>query len=422
MIEDALAGKIDLIVTKSISRFARNTIDTLTTVRQLKEKGIEVFFEKENIYTLDSKGELLITIMSSIAQEESRSISENVTWGQRKRFADGSEAKIVRKIYRLFLEGLTPTHIARTLTEEGIPTPGGKVIWQNSTVESILTNEKYKGDALLQKKYTVDFLSKKQKINEGEIPQYYVEGSHEGIVTAEVFDLVQYELHRRKSLNTSYCSKSPFSSRLICGECGGTYGAKIWDSNNKYRREIYQCNHRHGRHSCDGLGCKTPHLTADEIKGAFIGAFNSCIKNRREIINNCITAISEILDTSKLEKQASNLSEECVVVTELIRKCVDENAHISVDPKVYAEKYEQLADRYAKAKDKLDKTETEIANRNSRKNMIAAFLDELEKQEHLITDFDTGLWNAVIESMTIYSKEHIVFKFKGGTEIKWSIV
>ena len=109
-------------------------------------------------------------------------------------------------------------------------------------------------------------------------------------------------------------------------------------------------------------------------------------------------------------------------LTELIRKCVDENAHISVDPKVYAEKYEFLEDRYAKAKDKLDKTETEIANRNLRKNMIAAFLDELEKQEHLITEFDTGLWNAVIESMTIYSKEHIVFKFKGGTEIKWSIV
>ena len=110
------------------------------------------------------------------------------------------------------------------------------------------------------------------------------------------------------------------------------------------------------------------------------------------------------------------------MVTELIRKCVDENAHISARPKVYAEKYEQLADRYAKTKDKLDKTETEIANRNSRKNMIAAFLDELEKQERLITDFDTGLLNAVIETMTIYSKEHIVFKFKGGTEIKWSIV
>lgn len=149
MIEDALSGKIDLIITKSISRFARNTVDTLTTVRKLKEKGVEVFFEKENIYTLDSKGELLITIMSSIAQEESRSISENVTWGQRKRFADGkvslpyknflgyergldgtpqiveSEARIVRDIYRQFLEGATPTSIAKKLTEQGIPTPAG---------------------------------------------------------------------------------------------------------------------------------------------------------------------------------------------------------------------------------------------------------------------------------------------------------
>ena len=196
MIADALEGKIDLIITKSVSRFARNTVDTLTTVRQLKEKGVEVYFEKENIYTLDSKGELLITIMSSLAQEESRSISENVTWGQRKRFADGKvslpysrflgydrsedglpqineeEAKIVQLIYRLFLEGQTPHSIARYLTKQGITSPGGKKIWQSGTIRNILTNEKYKGDALLQKKYTVDFLTKKQKVNEGEVPQY----------------------------------------------------------------------------------------------------------------------------------------------------------------------------------------------------------------------------------------------------------
>ncbi len=153
MITDALAGKIDLIITKSVSRFARNTVDTLTTVRQLKEKGVEVYFEKENIYTLDSKGELLITIMSSLAQEESRSISENVSWGHRKRFADGKimlpygqflgyrkgedntpvivekEAGVVRKIYKLFLEGKTPSAIARWLTEEGYPTPSGKRVW-----------------------------------------------------------------------------------------------------------------------------------------------------------------------------------------------------------------------------------------------------------------------------------------------------
>ena len=185
MVQDALDGKIDLIVTKSVSRFARNTVDSLTTVRKLKEKGVEVYFQKENIYTLDSKGELLITIMSSLAQEESRSISENVTWGQRKRFADGKvsmpyrhflgyrkgadglpeivpeEAELVRRIYKLFMQGKTAHAIGKILTSEGIPTPAGKAKWQSSTIESILQNEKYRGDARLQKKFTVDFLQKK---------------------------------------------------------------------------------------------------------------------------------------------------------------------------------------------------------------------------------------------------------------------
>jgi site-specific DNA recombinase len=198
MIADALEGKIDLIITKSVSRFARNTVDSLTSVRLLKEKGIEIYFEKENIWTLDSKGELLITIMSSLAQEESRSLSENVTWGQRKRFADGKvslpyarflgydkgedglpeineeEATTVQLIYALFLDGYTPHTIAKRLTDDGIPSPGGKDRWMQGTIKSILTNEKYKGDALLQKRYTVDFLTKKMIVNEGEVPQYYV--------------------------------------------------------------------------------------------------------------------------------------------------------------------------------------------------------------------------------------------------------
>ncbi len=211
MLSDCEAGKIDLILTKSVSRFARNTVDSLTTIRLLKEHNVECYFEKENIWTFDSKGELLLTIMSSLAQEESRSISENVTWGHRKRFADGkvsvpygrflgydrgedgnlvvneAEAVIIRRIYSLFLEGLTPYAIAKKLTAEHIPTPGGKTIWRGSTVRSILQNEKYKGDALLQKVFTTDFLSKKKKKNEGEVPQYYVEGNHEAIISPEVF-------------------------------------------------------------------------------------------------------------------------------------------------------------------------------------------------------------------------------------------
>ena len=198
MVTDALAGKIDLIITKSVSRFARNTVDSLSTIRKLKENGTEVYFEKEQICTFDSKGELLLTIMSSLAQEESRSISENITWGKRKQFSDGKysiaysqflgyrkgadgqmeidpeQARIVKRIYRMFLEGSSPSRIAKTLTKEGIPTPAGKSVWQTRVVESILTNEKYKGDARLQKKFTMDFLTKATKVNEGEVPQYYV--------------------------------------------------------------------------------------------------------------------------------------------------------------------------------------------------------------------------------------------------------
>ena len=255
MIADALAGKIDLIVTKSVSRFARNTVDSLTTIRKLKEHGVEVYFEKENIYSLDSKGELLLTIMSSLAQEESRSISENVTSGQRKRFADGKvsmpykhflgyrrgengepeiveeEAAAVRKIYRLFLEGKTPFGIAQALMAAGIPSPAGKTKWSTSTVLSILTNEKYKGDALLQKTFCTDFLTKKMKVNEGEVPQYYVENSHPAIISPKMFDIVQKELARRKEQKRPHSGSSIFSGKIICGCCGNIYGSKVWHSN-----------------------------------------------------------------------------------------------------------------------------------------------------------------------------------------------
>ena len=192
MIEAALNGEIDLIVTKSVSRFARNTVDSLSTIRKLKEKGVEVYFEKENLYTLDSKGELMLTIMSSIAQEESRSISENVTWGKRKSAADGKvslaykhflgydkgpngtlvineeQAVTVRRIYHDFMAGKTAWAIADELTAEGVPTPGGCKKWRVTTVESILTNEKYKGDARLQKTFTVEVMLNSNVIGRGE--------------------------------------------------------------------------------------------------------------------------------------------------------------------------------------------------------------------------------------------------------------
>ena len=241
MIDDALAGKIDLILTKSVSRFARNTVDSLTTVRKLKDAGVEVYFEKENIYTFDAKGELLITIMSSLAQEESRSISENVTWGHRKRFADGkvmvpyksllgykkgedgslvideTQAPTVRLIYQLFLDGMAISEIKTELAARKILTPRGKEVWSTSTVRSILSNEKYKGDALLQKTFTTDFLTKKMKVNEGEVPQYYVTGNHEPIIAPRIWDQVQYELTTRHG-NISSAKVGLFSTRLKCAQ------------------------------------------------------------------------------------------------------------------------------------------------------------------------------------------------------------
>lgn len=299
MIQDALDGRIDLIITKSVSRFARNTVDCLSTIRRLKDKGIEVYFEKENIHTLDSKGELLITIMSSLAQEESRSISENVTWGHRKRFADGKfslaysrflgydkgehgemivnseQAEVVKKIYKLYLQGYSDYYIAGYLTRQGIPTPYNKRKWCVSTVRSILRNEKYKGDALLQKMFTVDYLTKKKKKNEGEVPQYYVKGSHEAIIPPEIFDMAQSErLRRSEQLKAAkilrYSGLSIFSTRIRCGECGGWYGPKIWHAGTPYQKTVLQCNHKYkGEHIC-----KSPNLCECSVKSLFVRAAN----------------------------------------------------------------------------------------------------------------------------------------------------
>ena len=340
MISDALAGKIDLIVTKSVSRFARNTVDSLSTIRKLKENHIEVYFEKENIWTFDSKGELLLTIMSSLAQEESRSISENVTWGQRKRFADGKvslpykqflgyekgpddipvvveeEAKIVRRIFALFMAGKTPYLIAKALTADGIPTPAGKSKWGTTTVASILTNEKYKGAALLQKKFTIDFLDKKMKVNEGEVPQYYIEQSHQPIIDPEEFDKVQAEFVRRKGLGHRYSGNSIFAARIVCGDCGSFYGPKVWHSNSKYRRTIWQCNEKFAGER----KCRTPHLREEDIKARFLAAFNQLLNGKDALLEDCRIMQDHLTACTALDAELDELLREIAVVTELTQR------------------------------------------------------------------------------------------------------
>lgn len=437
MIADAMSGKIDLIVTKSVSRFARNTVDSLVTIRKLKEKGVEVYFEKENIYTFDGKGELLLTIMSSLAQEESRSISENVTWGQRKRFADGKvslpykqflgyrkgadgfpevvpeEAVIVRRIYTRFMEGLTPVAIAKELTADGIPTPAGKQRWQTSTVESILKNEKYKGAALLQKCFTVDFLTKKKKVNEGEVPQYYVEHSHEPIITPDEFDKVQTEFERRKRISRQYSGKSIFSSRIICGDCGAFFGSKVWNSTSKYRRVIWQCNNKFkGDHKCE-----TPHLDEETIKARFVAAFNAILDSKDTILEDCRLMQSTLTDCTGIDKEIQTLLEEVEVVTELTKRCIAENSQTAQNQEEYAARYNGFVERYEKAKVQLEQLRTTKAARENQAEAIGAFMFEVQELGILI-EFDEKLWLTVIDTVTVHADGRMTFKFQGGTEIE----
>jgi len=438
MIQDALDGKIDLILTKSVSRFARNTVDSLITVRQLKEKGIEIYFEKENIYTLDSKGELLITIMSSLAQEESRSLSENVKWGQRKRFADGKvslpykqflgyekgeddlpkivekEAVIVRQIYSLFLEGKTPNGIAKHLTQSGIPTPAKKTKWLASTVESILTNEKYKGDAILQKNFTVDFLTKRMKPNEGELPQYYVENSHPAIISPEIFGLVQNEMKKRKESGRYINSLGCFSGKIICGECGGTYGSKVWHSTSKYRRTIWQCNQKfHNEQKCG-----TPHLYEEELQRAFVDAFNSLITNKDEILQAHADIIEVLTDTADLDREQAKLQSEQAAVVGLIQECVEKNAHTALDQEEYLRRYGALLARYEAVKGGLARISDQRQERVAKRESILRFLNELRQRDSITEAFDEDLWNTTVETATVDCSGGIAFLFKNGTEIK----
>lgn len=429
MVEDALNGKIDLIITKSVSRFARNTVDSLTTVRQLKEVGVEIYFEKENIWTLDSKGELLITIMSSLAQEESRSISENVTWGLRKQFAEGKvhfpytnvlgfkagedgaivvdqdEAKTVRYIFQQALIGKSPYHIAKDLTEQGIPSPSGKSQWNATTIKRMLRNEKYKGDALLQKTYTIDFLTKKKNINRGELPQYYVENNHEAIVDRETFDAVQQVLDNkgRKSSTTI------FSSKLVCGDCGHFFGSKVWHSTSKYRRVIYRCNEKYNGSN----KCSTPHVTEEEVKLWFVSAVNQLLDNKLEVIDN-LSVLLSIGSLEVIDEQIKVLETEAEVVSQLVANLVSENAIISQDQDKYLDKYNQLSSKYDGIVQEIESLELERLKKSKRNKELQDFMEILDKQEGLLTDFDELLWETMVESITINKENDVVIKFKNG--------
>ncbi len=321
LIEDSLQGKIDLIVTKSISCFARNTLDTISTIRKLKGRGIGVFFQKENIHTLDTKSEFVLTLMSSFAQEESRSISKNCTWGQRKRFADGKvtvpftrflgydrgkhgelivnkeEGKIVEFMYSLAILGFNASEIKRELEGNHVKTPAGLCDWSHAVIHAILSNEKYKGDALLQKSFTVNFLTKEKKKNEGELPKYYVENDHEAIIPRAVHDYVQ-----SIPVSESGNKVSGISGKIFCAMCGAYFGRFRIHPERHGGRVAWRCKNKWNKEH----KCYMRHLYDTKVHESITRAAFDVVKKRKDLIDE-MTHLTGIA-SSELKRTISNVS------------------------------------------------------------------------------------------------------------------
>lgn len=277
-------------------------------------------------------------------------------------------------------------------------TPAGKDTWSQSTVRSILTNEKYKGDALLQKNFTVDFLTKKTKKNEGEVPQYYVENNYPAIINPETFELVQAEIARRTGSGVGI-----FASKIKCSECGSWYGSKVWHSNDKYRWVIYQCNHKYS----GGKKCSTPHLNEDEIKAAFVKAYNIFLTERTEMIRNKELVIGRLSDTAELDARKKELEQEMAVLVEMIQNCIAEKARVAIDQDKYQERYNGLVDRYEEMKRKYDGICTEISYKTARAQILNRFLSSLQRG-FVVEKFDEALWASLVDHITVEKDKRMV--------------
>lgn len=440
MIESALRGEIDLIITKSISRFARNTLDTITYVIKLKAAGVEVYFEKENLWSLDDKTEFLLTIMASIAQEESRSISQNVTLGKRWSMKEGKvsfayknflgyekvdgkivineeQAKIVRLIYMLFLkEGKTCSGIAEYLKSKGIPTPSGKSCnWTKNTITSILTNEKYKGDALLQKTYTFDYLEHKLVPNKGELPQYYVENNHPAIIERDIWEMVQTEMMRRSMLGAAYSASSIFVSKLVCGDCGRPYGKKKWHSTDKYTKEIYRCNDKYNKSHAQ---CQTPTLTEEEIKEKFIRAYNLVMCDKQQVINDTLAVIEMLMGTDELDLEIAERQARIDEISKAVSVMVRENARTVQDQIEFARRYDELTKQYEEHKAALDKAVKEKAYKTGKATQMRASLEAMKKADDFLEEWSDEVWILMVESATVNRDNTITFTFISGQEVR----
>lgn len=454
LMADCRRGKIDRILVKSISRFARNTKECLEAIRELKSLGVGVCFEKENINTLESDSEMLITLLGAFAQAESESISQNVRWGIRQamregkvpiqynklyayaRGADGSpqiipaQAEVVQRIYQQYLAGASFRMIANALEADQIPNAAGEPTWTITAVRGILTNEKYCGDVLRQKTFRSDCISGKVIRNTGQLPMYLIENHHEGIVDRKTFDAVQAEMARRNAGKspskknaptglTSYASKYALSERLICGECGTLYRRCTWSKYGK-KRIVWRCVSRldYGTKYCHN----SPTMDEGRLQRSILAAINAVMSQKHTLVQQVADAMElELLPCSGGDMSMADMDRRMAELEaqfqELLQQAADGGGY-----EAYTEQFKALAEEAATLKERRAQLVEARQNCESENRRLNDAVQTLQQAPAEIQEWSETLIRQLVETVTVISAEEIIVTLKGGTEVHQRMV
>ncbi|UOO37971.1 recombinase family protein [Oscillospiraceae bacterium CM] len=453
MINDCLAGKIDYIITKSVSRFARNTVDCLDHVRVLKSRGIGVFFEEQNIDTLKIDSELYLVIYAGFAQSESESMSKNITWSYRKKFEDGNaifmykkllgykkgedgmpevvpeEAAIVKRIFNMYLAGNTPARISAALKSENTVAPGKSFSFSSSMIANVLANEKYCGDSILQKTVTVDCISKTRRKNTGEAPMYFVQNSHPAIINRDTFHKVQEELIRRKTVtpkssktsitSTGKYSKFALTDVLICGECGSRYKRVTWTAY-KQKRVVWRCINRldYGKKYCKES------VTIDEIalQNAIMRALNRFNEEDRATYMALMKAtISEAIGLNGCSDEVDLLQRKVDALNRKMLEMINESVQTGNDIESREDEFKQISDTITLLKNHINAIQELASSDNSPNERLDQIQRVITEREQSGFQYDDSIVRQMIECIKVYPDGKLEIIFGGGYIVEESI-
>ena len=428
MITDGMSGKFDMILTKSISRFARNTLDTLKYVRMLKEKSIAVLFEEENLNTLSGTGEMLLTVLSAMAQQESENISSHVLLGLKMKKDRGEligyngcygynydlitkqitineeQAEVIKYIFERYVDGIGSSTIAKELKAKGIKSPKGNDNWNESTIRGILKNEKYIGDVLMGKTFTIDPISHKRLSNLGEAEKHYIKEHHEPIISKELFDRVQEIRIKRVGTretgrrSNNYSKKYAFSSKLYCGFCGSLLTRRNWNAKRKDEKAVWQCIKRakHGKEECPN--CKA--IPEEIIEECFVQGYRILCNNNKKVVEDFLKKIENILKENTTETVVNKLEKDKEKINKKLANLLELNLEGRINKEQYTLKYDELNTELLKLEQKIQVLLKDTNRNESIKHRLNKF-KSLFKDMEIMKNFDKDVFECLIDKVII---------------------